>query len=163
MHERERPEFEFLLPKGLVINDACYTRGKMRLATGRDELAAREHPLARESSQFSWLVLLSRVIARLENLPELTPEQIGLLPLADSLYLKQFYRQLDPWQGDDVPLGEPRSILPIACFGRWRRSRFIFTGLWTRFWRSNAASGGNGWSRSNGCGERRARASADEK
>ncbi len=118
MRARNRPEFEFSLPKGLIVARVCHSQGKMRLATGKDELLAREHPRVRENPHYAWLALLSQTIAGLGSLQQVEAEQLENLALVDSVYLRNFYRQLDPWQGDDSPVGESRFIPSTDCIAR---------------------------------------------
>ncbi|MEO0948025.1 MAG: phage tail assembly protein [Cyanobacteria bacterium J06641_5] len=119
MGDRNCLEFEFTLPKGAIVGQACHVLGKMRLATGQDEISAREHPLARANPHYAWLVLLARVIVRLGSLDAIEREHLENLPIADNIYLKTFYRQINPWQGDDSLLGESPFTLSTGCIGRW--------------------------------------------
>ena len=129
MGNRNCLEFEFTLPKGAIVEQSCHSVGKMRLTTGQDEIVAREHPLARANPHYAWFVLLARVIVRLGNLDAIEIEHLENLPIADNIYLKTFYRQINPWQGDDPLLGESPFTLSTGCIGRRQRSLSISTGL----------------------------------
>lgn len=126
--------FEFILPKGAIVSGVRHVRGKMRPTTGQDELAAREHPLARENPYYAWLVLLARAIVCLGNLDTVEAADLENLSIADSIYLKNFYRQINPWQGDDPFLGDIplypherlyREVATIAFYFHWSLAEIL--------------------------------------
>jgi len=89
-------EFEFCLPRGLV-DDAgdCHRRGKMRLATARDELVAQKDRRVQMHSAYRPLVLLSQVVVSLGRLSQVTPDQLENLFTQDLAYLREFYNRVN--------------------------------------------------------------------
>ncbi|NJO09462.1 MAG: phage tail assembly protein [Leptolyngbyaceae cyanobacterium SL_1_1] len=92
-------EFEFTLPRGLLDADSLHRQGKMRLATGRDELMAQRDRRTTDYPGYLSLVLLSQVITHLGSLTQVTPEQLENLFTQDLAYLKEFYNRVNQ-QGD---------------------------------------------------------------
>ncbi|NEQ31358.1 MAG: phage tail assembly protein [Leptolyngbya sp. SIO4C5] len=93
-------EFEFTLPRGLLDESGqIHQQGKMRLATGRDELVAQRDRRAADLPGYLSLVLLSQVITQLGTLPQVQAEQLENLFTQDLAYLKEFYNRVNQ-QGD---------------------------------------------------------------
>jgi hypothetical protein len=91
-----RTEFAFTLPKGYV--DAAGTvhrEGVMRLATARDEIEPLRDAAVRSNEAYLAVLLLSRVITRLGDLTEITPELIEELYAADFDHLQRLYERLN--------------------------------------------------------------------
>lgn len=89
-------EFEFTLPRGYVDQDGnLHRKGVMRLATAMDEIAPLRDLRVRSNQAYVVIVLLSRVIVRLGNLPQVTTSVIENLFAADLAYLQAFYRQIN--------------------------------------------------------------------
>ena len=85
-------EFEFTLPLGFVDERGTLHRdGVMRLSTARDELEAMRDPRVKTNAAFMSVLLLSRVITRLGELREITPETIEGLFSADFVHLQDLF------------------------------------------------------------------------
>lgn len=100
-------EFNFILPKGLVdAEENVHRQGVMRLATAKDEIIIQKNRDAQESSGYKVLVMLSRVITRLGNLTEITPDLLENLFSRDLAYLREFYNRINQ-QGE--------AYIPVQC------------------------------------------------
>ena len=89
-------EFEFTLPKGYIGNDGSLNKqGTMRLATAADEILPLRDPRVKANQAYLLVILLSRVITRLGNLPEVNTKVVEGLFSADLAYLQNFYRQIN--------------------------------------------------------------------
>jgi hypothetical protein len=76
-------EFEFILPKGLLDkNGNIHRKGIMRLATAADEILPLKDPRIQQNPAYLTVVVLSRVITKIENVPTISTKTIeSLLPL----------------------------------------------------------------------------------
>lgn len=91
-----KTEFEFTLPRGYIDGDGRIHRlGFIRLAQALDEIEALHHPYARDNEGWLPVVLLSRVITQLGELPAVTPQVVAGLFAADLLYLEDLYLRLN--------------------------------------------------------------------
>lgn len=100
-------EFEFTLPNGYVdSNNTLHRNGVMRLATALDEIAPLEDPRARSNEAYVVIILLSRVITHLGDLPKVTPQIVESMFAADVAYLQDMYRNINEL--------EPRT-LDVIC------------------------------------------------
>ncbi|AFZ24159.1 hypothetical protein Cylst_1910 [Cylindrospermum stagnale PCC 7417] len=100
-------EFNFTLPKGLVDAEAnVHRQGVMRLATAKDEIIIQKNRDAQDSSGYKVLVMLSRVITRLGDLTEITPDLLENLFSRDLAYLREFYNRINQ-QGE--------AYIPVQC------------------------------------------------
>jgi len=80
-------EFEFTLPKGFIDEEGSVHRdGIMRLANARDEIAPLSDPKVRENKAYLVILILSRVITKLGNISEVTPEVVERFFSADLSY-----------------------------------------------------------------------------
>lgn len=100
-------EFEFELPKGYLDADGnLHRHGLMRLATTIDEVTPLRDPRVKANPAYATVIILSRVIAQLGALEEVTPAVIEGLFACDLNYLYQFYRQInqleDPAETEQV-------------------------------------------------------------
>ena len=88
-----RTEFEFVLPRGYVDESGTvHKRGKMRLATARDELQPLRDPtVTGPDDPRLTLLVLARVIESLGSLDMVTMHEIEGLFAADLAYLQDFY------------------------------------------------------------------------
>lgn len=89
-------EIEFTLPQGYV--DAAgqvQQHGRMRLATLLDEIEALQHPRVQAHEAYLPIILLSRVVTKLGDLPAVTPQIIAGLFAADAAYLEDLYQRLN--------------------------------------------------------------------
>ena len=91
-----RTEFPFTLPRGYV--DAAGTvhrEGAMRLATARDEIEPLRTTEVRQNEAYLSVLLLSRVVTRLGDVPEVTPDVVESLFAADFDHLQRLYERLN--------------------------------------------------------------------
>ena len=89
-------EFEFMLPRGYVDQDGnLHRHGVMRLATAMDEIAPLRDLRVRSNQAYMVIILLSRVITKLGNLPTINTGVVENLFAADLAYLQAFYRQIN--------------------------------------------------------------------
>ena len=94
-------EFEFVLPKGYVDRAGnLHRKGVMRLATAIDELTPLRDPRVRQNPAYHTVVLLTRVVTKLGNLPRVDSGVIEGLFTADLAFLQELYRQKNELTGD---------------------------------------------------------------
>lgn len=103
----EYTEFKFTLPKGLVDTEGViHQDGRMRLATGKDELAIQKDQSMRGDPAYKILVILSRVITHLGTLSSVSPKLLEQLFLIDLVYLQEFFNRINQPDGGLVSSGE---------------------------------------------------------
>jgi hypothetical protein len=89
-------EFPFTLPRGFVDADGTIHRdGVMRLATAQDEVLPMKDPRVQSNPAYVVVILLSRVVTRLGDLPAVNPKVIEGLFSADFAYLENLYRRIN--------------------------------------------------------------------
>jgi hypothetical protein len=89
-------EFDFTLPRGYVDSEGnLHREGVMRLATANDEIAPMKDPRVQSNPGYLSIILLSRVITRLGDLPQVNPKVIEGLFSADFAFLEDFYRRIN--------------------------------------------------------------------
>jgi hypothetical protein len=100
-------EFEFTLPVGYTDQDGTVHRqGVMRMATAMDEIAPLRDLRVRGNQAYLAVILLSRVITRLGNLPMISTAVIENLYVADLAYLQALYRRINE---------EGKTTFVVAC------------------------------------------------
>ena len=100
-------EFEFSLPKGFIDEEGHVHRdGIMRLANARDEITPLSDPKVRENKAYLVILILSKVITKLGNINDVTPEIVEKFFSADLSYLQDFYRRIN---------GNGEAIIPATC------------------------------------------------
>lgn len=89
-------EFSFTLPRG-YINPAGQVQrdGRMRLALALDEIEAIQDPRVQANEAYLPVLLLSRVIVQLGDLPAVTPQVIAGLFAIDLAYLEDLYQRIN--------------------------------------------------------------------
>ncbi|MET0716468.1 MAG: hypothetical protein ABWX92_08905 [Mycetocola sp.] len=124
-------EHEFLLPFGLLGEDGSLHReGTMRLATAADEILPLQDPRVQRNAAYLTVILLSRVVTRLEGIEPISPKTIESLFAADLAYLQDLYNRINdvddaaspvvcPSCGEEVQsnrdrLGEPVPIRSVS-------------------------------------------------
>ncbi len=108
-------EFEFTLPRGYIDPAGRPQRqGRMRLATAMDEIESLQDPRIQSHEAYLPVLLLSRVVTCLGNLPAVTPQVIGGLFASDIAYLEDLYERLNSPQ--DISVG---AICP-HCNGQFQ-------------------------------------------
>ena len=89
-------EFSFTLPRGYVDGEGdLHREGVMRLATAYDEIAPMKDPRVQANPGYLVIILLSRVITRLGDLPHINPKVVEGLFSADLAYLQDLYRRIN--------------------------------------------------------------------
>ncbi|MGB9939405.1 phage tail assembly protein [Methanosarcina sp.] len=89
-------EFEFTLPKGYVDNEGnLLKKGIMRLATAADEILPLKDPRVQANPPYLTVILLSRVITKLGDLPVIDTKVIESLFASDFSYLQDFYNRIN--------------------------------------------------------------------
>lgn len=84
--------YPFRLPRGYVdVEGTLHREGQMRLATAGDELGALRDPRVKADESYMNPLILSKVITMLGTLPEVTPEVIEGLFIADMEFLQDMY------------------------------------------------------------------------
>jgi hypothetical protein len=103
-------EHDFTLPVGLLGADGELHRdGTMRLATAADEILPLQDPRVQRNPAYLSVILLSRVITRLDGVEPVTPRTIEGLFAADLGFLQDLYNRIN-----DVGQ-EPTA--PVQCPG----------------------------------------------
>ncbi len=67
----------------------------MRLATAKDEVAPLQDHRVKANPGYLTVILLARVVTRLGDLPQVYPQIIEDLPVADFAYLQSLYRRIN--------------------------------------------------------------------
>jgi len=93
-------EVEFKLPLGYVDADGnIHREGTMRLATAGDEILPLRDPRVQQNPAYLVVILLSRVVTRLEGVSEVTPKTIESLYATDLAHLQSIYNELNRLNG----------------------------------------------------------------
>ncbi|WP_068775755.1 hypothetical protein [Paenibacillus sp. FJAT-26967] len=111
-------EYEFELPRGFVdSNGNIHRKGVMRLATAADEILPMRDPRVQGNPSYLSIILLTRVITRLGELPIIDAKVIENLFTADLAFLQDFYKRIneggDPVLTATCPNCEHEFIVPI--------------------------------------------------
>jgi hypothetical protein len=117
-------QFEFQLPRGLVDEQGDrHEHGTMRLATARDEIFLQKNRQAQENSAYGALVMLSRVITRLGDRTDITPELLENLFTLDLAFLREFYNRINQEGDATIPVSCPacrqQFTTELALSGEW--------------------------------------------
>ena len=89
-------EWPFTLPKGYVDDQGTLHRtGTMRLACARDEIEPLRDAAVRQNEAYLSVLLLSRVVTRLGDLDQVTPDVIEGMFAADFDHLQRLYERLN--------------------------------------------------------------------
>lgn len=89
-------EFDFVLPLGYRNGSGSLQRlGQMRLAVALDEIESLQDPRVLANEAYLPVVLLSRVVTRLGDLPQVSSQVIESLFAADLAYLEDLYMRLN--------------------------------------------------------------------
>lgn len=101
-------EIEFTLPCGYLDEEGTLHRaGTMRRATAADEILPLRDPRVQGNPAYLVVILLSRVVTRLEGVGQVTPKTIESLYATDLAYLQDLYNRLNA-----PPDGQPLTICP---------------------------------------------------
>jgi hypothetical protein len=89
-------EYEFTLPCGYLDGDGTLHRsGVMRRATAADEILPLKDPRVVKNPAYLVVILLSRVITRLDGVSPITPKVIENLYATDLAYLQNLYNDVN--------------------------------------------------------------------
>ena len=89
-------EFDFTLPYGYVDpNGQLHRHGRIRLATALDEIEPLEDERVERNAGYLSVLILSRVITRLGELPAVTPQVVEGFFAGDLAYLQELYLRLN--------------------------------------------------------------------
>ncbi|HEY7050882.1 MAG TPA: hypothetical protein VH496_01930 [Mycobacterium sp.] len=103
-------EHEFTLPVGYLDSEGALRRaGTMRLATAADEILPLRDPRVAQNPAYLIVILLSRVITRIDGVDMITPQVIENLFAADLAYLQDLYNEMN--RVDDTQ----RSVMCPNC------------------------------------------------
>jgi hypothetical protein len=91
-----RTEVAFTLPRGYVdASGTVHREGIMRLATARDEIEPLRDAEVRRNEAYLAVLLLARVITRIGDVVDVTPELVEGLFAADFDHLQRLYERLN--------------------------------------------------------------------
>jgi hypothetical protein len=109
-------EFDFVLPKGFVDEDGrLHRRGRMRLATGRDELEPLRDPsIDGPDDPLLTVLVLARVVTALGTVSPVTTDHVNGLFAVDLAFLQDFYGIVNFGSDEDVEalLASQRDAMP---------------------------------------------------
>jgi hypothetical protein len=89
-------EHDFTLPMGLLGEDGTLHRdGTMRLATAADEILPLQDPRVQRNPAYLSLILLSRVVLRVDGVEDVSPRTLEGLFAADLAYLQDLYNAIN--------------------------------------------------------------------
>src|SRR6478735_1290891 len=107
-------EHDFTLPVGLLGEDGSLHReGTMRLATAADEILPLQDPRVQRNPAYLTVILLSRVVTRLEGIEPVTPKTVESLFAADLAHLQDLYNRVNDVA--DEPAGGSRAMVCPSC------------------------------------------------
>ena len=91
-----RTEVQFTLPRGYVdASGTVHRNGTMRLATARDEIEPLRDAEVRRNEAYLAVLLLARVITRIGDIVDVTPELVEGLYAADFDHLQRLYERIN--------------------------------------------------------------------
>jgi hypothetical protein len=91
-----KTEYAFTLPKGYVdASGGVHREGTMRLATARDEIEPLRDVQVRQNEAYLTVLLLARVVTKLGDMVEVTPEMVEGLYAADFDHLQRLYERIN--------------------------------------------------------------------
>jgi hypothetical protein len=89
-------EVDFTLPRGYMDGDGTlHKNGVMRLATAADEILPLKDPRVQANPAYLTVIVLSRVVTKLEGVPDVNPRVIENLYAADVSYLQSLYQEIN--------------------------------------------------------------------
>jgi len=89
-------EHEFTLPLGYADSEGnLHKKGVMRLATAADEILPMKDPRVQQNPAYLSIIILSRVVIKLGDMPSITPKTIEGLYTADLNFLQDMYNRIN--------------------------------------------------------------------
>ena len=99
-----RTEFEFTLPKGYIDDTGVlHRRGTMRLATAADEILPLRDPRVQANPAYLTIIILARVISRLEGVPVVDTQLVEALFASDLEHLRRLYEDINSAEEPEGP------------------------------------------------------------
>lgn len=96
-------EFSFELPKGYVDEHGnLHKKGRMRLATAADEILPMRDPRVQQNPGYLTIIMLSRVITKLGDLPAVDTKVIEQIFTSDLAFLQAFYQRINELQNPNI-------------------------------------------------------------
>lgn len=100
-------EFDFELPKGYVDTEGnLHRKGIMRLATAADEIYPLKDPRVQNWPAYLIVILLARVVTKIDGLAEVNPGVIEGLFSEDLAFLQDLYNRVN---------GLSRQVVATKC------------------------------------------------
>ena len=91
-----KTEYAFTLPKGYAdASGEVHREGIMRLATARDEIEPLRDVEVRQNEAYLTVLLLARVVTKLGDVTEISPEVVEGLYAADFDHLQRLYERIN--------------------------------------------------------------------
>lgn len=89
-------EHEFVLPMGYPDETGTlHKKGTMRLATAADEVLPLKDPRVQQNPAYLSIILLSRVVTKLGDIPSVNPKVVEGLFAADLNFLQEMYNRIN--------------------------------------------------------------------
>ncbi|MEY9093603.1 phage tail assembly protein [Paenibacillus sp. RC84] len=119
-----KTEYEFELPRGFEDSSGnIHKKGAMRLATAADEILPMRDPRVQANPQYLMVIILTRVITRLGDLPMIDTKVIEQLFIADLAFLQDLYQRINKDEKPVIPATCPNCehefIVPIPAGLKW--------------------------------------------
>lgn len=101
-------EFEFTLPCGyLDASGTLHREGVMRRATAADEILPLKDPRVVKNPSYLIVILLARVVTRLDGVEQVNPKIIEDLYATDLAYLQKLYNRINSLEDDRAQMTCP--------------------------------------------------------
>jgi len=86
---------DFTLPIGNKVGDVLKKQGTMRMATAADEIAPWQDPRVKGNPEYIMVIILARVVTRLEGVERINTDTIENLYVKDYEFLLGLYNRLN--------------------------------------------------------------------
>ena len=96
-------EFEFVLPCGyLDAAGTLHREGVMRRATAADEILPLKDPRVVRNPSYLIVILLARVVIRLDGVEQVNTKVVEDLYAADLAYLQKLYNRINSFEDESA-------------------------------------------------------------
>jgi hypothetical protein len=100
-------EYNFSLPQGFIdAQGNIHDHGKIRCATGADEILVSKDERVRQDGSYHIFVMLSRLITNLGSLSQVSAQELENLWLRDFYYLQNLCLKINSYPQGLMTLGE---------------------------------------------------------